>query len=277
MNWHLAATSLNATAVTNNEAMIAVADDGVLRVVNSNFESTDHLWIRAWFGHSASMTRQRLSSASFATPARPHLWPIHRSATIPSDPRALDLRRTPWAWPLNEELQVQHSNDLAMGNERANALLWLTPPGWSGGLPEFRKIRANGLSELVVRATATIVVTANAWSAAVELTLEEEIQAGWYALLNSHEFGASHIAHRFVFRNQRSGSKRLWRPGFLCQEAQGNQPDILQREPPFGVLGYFANREPPAIQVMALAAGATAVNLRLHLGYLGEQAPGILM
>lgn len=212
---------------------------------------------------AANATASRFNVPSWNQFGRHHIWPVNRSATIQGDTRVQDLREYPVPLPQNEEIAIEDSNNLGAGTEVTFAFMWVAPPAINYQLPR-------GLFTLTVRFTATIVITANGWSADAAVTFAEQIKGGVYSVIDVEAQAASLIAFRINFPRARQYNSRKLLPGDLGTNAVGNQ--VQRWKPrPFGEWGRFHTFEAPQIQCCSLAAGGTAIEGRMTLVYLGEQ------
>ena len=259
MPFHLAAMAVNAGVNDANVDMPAVADT-ILGIRNNHFILTEQYNLLYAFVHGASLLRARFNIPTLNAIARPQIWPIERSATIPDDPKGLDLRDMPLAIPTNEEIAIEESGNLGAANEREAAFIWLGDGGWNRNQPR-------GQYQMIVRFTATIVVSANAWSADVAIVFSETLRGGFYDVLGAWVVGASDLAFRLIFPRVAFQGSRQLRPGGLCQESVGNTPHVINDE--MGLWGTFHSFEQPTLQVFALTAGATAIEGRMLLSYRG--------
>lgn len=260
MPFHLSAYAV-AAGINDANVDVPVVSDTIFTTRNNHLILTEQYNLLYAFYHGASALRARFNSPTWNALARYQIWPVARSAVIPADPKGWDLRDMPLAIPLNEEIAVEESGNLGAATERETVFCWLGTPDWSRNLPRNQYT-------FIARFTATITVNANAWSGDVPITFAENLRGGFYDVLGAWAVGASDLAFRLVFpRAQFSGQRQL-RPGSLCQDAVGNLPPEINDE--LGYWGSFHSFEAPTLQVFALAAGATAIEGRLLLGYPGK-------
>lgn len=236
------------------------------RGTNNNFIFTEDYQLLAAFYHAASATRARFDIPTLNAIARPQLWPVERSATIPDDPGFLDLRNYPMKLPRNEEIAVQGSNDLGAATEQSQLFAWVAAPTWSMNLPR-------GQQRLIVRATGAVAGVAQAWSSLGALTFAENLRNGYYTIVGAQLFDAGTLAMRFIFARPPIINGRRMRPGVLSTEAIGNKPLEMQMGG-LGIFGTFHSFEPPQIEIFANAAGASVQEVRLDLVYQGENWGG---
>jgi hypothetical protein len=260
VGFHLAAFAV-AAGINDTNVDVPAVSDTIFTIRNNHFILTEPYNLLYAFHHGASALRARFNTPTLNALARYQIWPIARSATIPSDPKGLDLRQFPLAIPQNEEIAVEESGNLGAATEREATFVWLGTPDWNMNQGRYP-------FNLIVRFTATIAVNANAWSVDVPITFAENLRGGFYDVLGCWVVGASDLAFRLVFPRASFQGQRQLRPGALCQEAVGNLPWEACDE--MGYWGSFHSFEAPTIQVFALAAGTTAIEGRLWLGYPGR-------
>lgn len=262
---HLLAFSESTAAAASDDQINAVADPE-FTTRNNRFIFTEPYNMIGIFGNGASMTRARLNVPEINAIARHQIWPVERSATIPDEPGWQDYRDYPMQMPVNEEVSVESTNDLAMGTEIHNFFIWLAPPSWNRNLPR-------GIRRLTIRVTGAVAGVAQAWSALGNLTFAENLRGGWYSIIGAQCFDAGTLALRFVFAKPFIHMGRKLRPGIICQEAIGNTP-LREQFGGLGVFGHFHSFEPPQIEILANATAASTQEIRLDLVWHGERMPG---
>lgn len=262
--FHLLNYFVSAGAGDANVDMTAATDDTFSRR-NNHYIFSENWNLLAWAHLAASATRARFNAPTWNAFARHQVWPINRSATPPSFPRVADYRMFPLPIPLNEEIAIEESNDLAMGNEDTTSFLWIAPPSWNRQVPR-------GSLRLVVRATGAVARVADSWSTFGAITFAENLRGGWYSVLAAYVFSANLRAFRLSFPRMPLIAGRLLRPGALTSAALGNMetPDFNDG---LGVWGHFHTFEPPQLQVYGDATGADTQEIRLDLVYHGERQP----
>lgn len=265
MYFHMAAYIESLAAVTNSD-VDAVADE-VLQRRNAHLIMSEPFNVLGVYLSGTTLTRARFGNVALTVRGNNHLWPVHRSATIPSRPRPLDLRSRPLMLPLNEEITIEATTDAA-GPAQTSALLWLAKPEWRMTIPQ-------GLDRFVTRATVVSPAgSETTWSSPTAMVFERELFNGVYAVIGANLIAANALAFRLFFPSQKVIGGRQLRPGGLVQDAIGDFP----WEPQLGGLGEwgrFHTFEPPSVQVLGDAAGGT-YEIRLELVYLGT-AVNLLM
>jgi len=260
LDYNLTAAAAGAT----NSDMTAVADPDFSRR-NSHYIFTEPYKLLGLALVGASVIRGRYQVPTWNAIGECTIFNANRALQPPANPQIDLYYEQPPDVPLNEEFQVQASNNLAMGTEQENAILWLGTSDWTMNLPR-------GRLALLVRATVTITPTINVWSGVNDLTLSQSLRGGVYAVCHATMQGTNAAAFRIIFPRFRLYHGRKLRPGGLIQNAVG---DALNNQfyPPycsFGEWGRFHTFELPQIEVLGTTAGAITYQVFLWLVYLGE-------
>jgi hypothetical protein len=231
--------------------------------------------LQAAWALGASITDMRIDSPSMSIPARTHIVPGMRSASVPSRPFGTYFFEDPIQVPLQEEVATQVSNNLGAATENEWAIAILTPPYWNNQFKPGVPFSPAGPREVLIKFTATIVVSNLLFSAAAALTLAENLKGGWYALRWGQVQVSLGIAFRWIFPRQRPQARRPYRPGWLCSNALGDTPEEMQWLKRFGDCGYFHSSELPQIEVLAPTGAGTAVTGFMMLAFLGPGDPAM--
>lgn len=244
------------------DVTVPALTDEVFMDRNSGYIFTEDWAAISLAALGTTITRVKSNVPKLNAINRHHIFPLNQSATVPTNPNVQDMRNEPMALPKNEVFLWQGSNGAA-GAEQCTVLEAIVGPDWSMELP-------GHLQRLTVRATGAVAGVLNTWSLFGALTFpDQDLRGGVYSLIGAQCFDAGTIAFRFLFPRQADVQGRKLRPGGLAMEAIGNRPwDHQQGE--LGEWGRFHTFEPPQIQILANAAGASVQELRLDLLYLGE-------
>lgn len=260
MYFHTAGYVESVAASQTNLDIDAAQDDVIQRRNSHLIISEPYNLISAYIG-GVGLTRARFGNVALTLRGSNHLWPIHRSATIPSRPYLYDLREEPLPLPLNEEITIEVSTDATLGPNDQNVVLWMAKPVWNMNLP---------IGERLV-ARATVVITAGAeasWTALNSVVMERDLYHGVYAVVGANVIAANAIAFRLFFPSQPSVENRQHRPGGLVMDAVGDLPNPFQFKG-LGEWGRFHTFELPSVQTLDDTAGGT-YEVRLDLVYLGD-------
>lgn len=263
--FHLLGWNVNAGANDANVAMTAAATDPAFTARNGNYIFTEPYNVLAAAHFAVSALRVRLNVPSINAILPHHFWPVNRSVTVPSDPGWDDLRAYPLKLPVSEEVQVQESNNLAMGNEQTDFFMAIAPPSWTRTLP-------SGLLRVKARATATITTGSNAWGAFTAITFEAALRGGWYSVVGAYVQGAASKSFQINFPRQPQVQGRKLFPGGLAEQAIGNIPARGLADG-MGVWGTFHTFEQPTVAIWANAAAAVAHEIRFDMIYHGDTPP----
>jgi hypothetical protein len=259
--FHLMAYDTSVAAGTNFG--INSITDTVFTARNNHHIFSDPWALGLAYYQGVSAQRARINMPKINYLNRHHFFGINRSATIPNPCNLIDYRKEPVNLSQNEEMQIEVTNNQAMGNEQAVVLLWLVDPNWSMDFPAH-------LQRITARFTSAPVGIANDWSVDTVITFpDQDLKGGVYAVVGCQTFIAGILAVRWLFPRQPMTQDKQLRPGGLNLELQQN---ILQ--PVFsggmGEWGRFHTFELPRIQILANAAGGVALEGRVDLLYLGE-------
>jgi hypothetical protein len=221
----------------------------------------------------ASVTRGRYQVPHWNAIGETIIFNANRALQPPSNPQ--------WDWyigypsiiPMEEEFQVQVSNNLGASTEIENCVLQLITEDWSANIPRGVDIGANaGKYIFPIRVSFTVTPTLNAWSGPQILTFSQSLRGGVYAVVGGVLQGSNSVAWRVIFPRYRLYHGRKLRPGGLIQNAIG---DVItnQWDPwvvSMGEWGRFQTFEPPTIEVFGTAAASTTYQGFLWVSYLGE-------
>lgn len=246
VSFHLLAYTSGTLSTTANFDVPALTDDiFVISTATSHYlMDKDVAVLAAWAG-SATLQRVRLASATLRQISQPYIRPVNVGVLPATDPNVANWLTNPFKLPMNEDVGVEATSDIAMGNERVTVLLWVTdgldslPPG----------------EIIATRFTSTTAATANAWTT-LAITLENQFPPGDYYLVMSEHYSTNGIAHRWIVPNQ------YYRPGGLSFATVGLRTALPFYQYEYGAWGRFKNTTVPRFQVLCNGADAT------HVGYM---------
>lgn len=222
----------------------AISDD-ILAIQNSHFVLPQPMQLIAAQAMSVTLSRAKLASPSMRQIASPYVRPIQVALTPGNNTNIMLLDQNPFTVPAWEEIQMQATSALAMGNENMVGLIWLadqiTPVPQGNVIP--------------LRWTSTTAAVANAWTT-VTVTFADTIPSGVYAVVLSEHQSTTGKAHRIIFSNQ------MWRPGFPSFTALSQRLPYAMSKGQFGSLGRFRSNDFPRIQVLCNTTD------NAHEGYL---------
>jgi len=205
--------------------------------------SLDQLVLAAAGVGSGGQGTARLESPSLRDIARLLIAPVNgngdASAEPGSPPSVVDRRVNPLALAPTELLQA-----LVHSNTTAAAIQWVI--AWLADAPLTPGVAGEVLT---LRGNSTTALTASAWSN-LNLTWDESLPVGQYAVVGMRAVSAGLVAARLVFRG---GG---WRPGVLgCDtEADIDWPGF--RAGGLGEFGRFQQNEMPSVDFLSISADA---------------------
>ncbi len=265
MGFALVAYNAAAAAAGATNTDLSFVTDSEFSSRNSHLILTEPYQLLAVGATGVSLTRGRLQIPTFNAVGEFALFNVNRALQPPSNPQLDYYIPYPPMLPLNEEIQVQYSNNLGAATEQENAIVLLGTDDWNQNVPR-------GKLPICVRATFTVTPTINVWSASQALTLSQSLRGGVYSVVGATVQGTNAAAFRIIFPRYRLYHGRKLRPGFFTQNALG---DALGNQPPYGngflgEWGRFHTFELPLIEVLGTTAGAITYQVFLWLIFLGE-------
>lgn len=236
--FHCAAYSVTTVANTPTNG-VAIQDDILTRNPTSgNFILPDDemLFLTTFIGATAG--RCQINSATLRQVNLPYIRPSIVGAHPYTLCKVQSFLDQPLRLPKNEEIAMTFTSTAA---EAEWGIMWLgqTLEGVPAG---------DILTCRWTNTTATAV--AGSWTT-IQMTLDQILPPGTYAVVGSEVICASGLAHRLIIPNQ------YFRPGALSMLALGSvqPPQFMDRE--LGSWGTFMNFVLPQVQVLCTAADAT--------------------
>lgn len=262
-----------AVAALNSLVQLPALADPAFVPQNSNFIFYEPYRIIGLYGHGVSLTALQLFDTTWNSLNVPQIYPVDLSLNIPANPNVLDYRQYPLDIPMNEQIQVQASNNLAMGTESEALLMWITPPSDPRTIPPPPPPYGN-MGRIRALFTTTIALTANAWSPDAAVTVPNLIKGGTYCVVGCQLVAARGVAVRINFPRAPLYQGRKLFPGDLCTAAYGNVPSKLGPQA-WGPWGYFDTTEYFQMAVLANTTVASATYTGyLDLIYMGQNLIG---
>jgi len=267
--YHTLVYNAAAAAAGGTNVDLSAATDSEITQRNSHYTFSENYKMLGVAAVGASVTRGRFQVPKWNAVGEAIIFNANRSLQPPSNPQwDLWVARPPTI-PLEEEFQVQLSNN-AGAPEIENVVLNIGPDtDWSQNLPQ---PSPDYPLVLCVRTSFTVTPTLNAWSGGQILTFSQSLRGGVYSVIGGVVQGTNAVAWRMIFPRNRMYHGRRLRPGGLIQNAVG---DIVstQLDPwvlGWGELGRFHTFELPNIEVFGTLAGAITYQAFLWLIYLGQ-------
>jgi hypothetical protein len=230
--------------------------------VGNNPIFTDQVYLMAAAVLGADTTQAQIYSPSIAPFGNINLKEMGLSATPGSFPRIQDFRSRPIMIPTNEQISALITDTVGVDD---SFHFWLCDKAWS-------RSQVQALGRYIQYWTCAPTRVAGAWSGGYAITYQNQPQGGWYVIHDVVCFNAVCRAFRVIFPKGPTVNNRIWRPGDFCLQALAN----LQRpgwENGKGDWGSFNTFEPPTIEVLADAAGATTLDLWVDVEFIGNQPP----
>src|ERR1700738_2424702 len=247
MSYHTLVYNGAAVGVNAANTDINAAVDTELQQRNNHYLFTERYRLLAASLIGVSVTRGRFQAPRFNYVGELAIFNANRALQPPSNPQWDLYAVYPLEIPQNEEFQCQVSNNLGAATEQENVVLQIIPDDWSANLPAGEPMIPGAF---IIRATAAITPTLNAWSGPNAITLSQSPRGGVYAVVGAVVQGTNAVAWRWVFPRNKIYHGRRLRPGGLIQTAVGdvtnNQIDPWMMG--LGVQGYFHTFELPSIE-----------------------------
>lgn len=242
--FHLLAYYTNDLASgASNVALGTVTDQAFTRDTTGYFFPENMKLWAAYAGNDA-FTSVRLNSPSLRDPFLPYVEPFSLTTLPANTPPIAKFWEMGTDLYKNEYLQVQGSRGVVVASD-AYALLWVgkgrqaIPPG----------------PRRTIQITTAITIAEGTWSLGT-ITFAETLPSGKYCIVGMNVFGTNLLAARLAF----TGGG--YRPGVICQGAQGEwlEPSFDRDE--LGKFGEFLNTVPPQLECFGVGAGTS------QIGYL---------
>lgn len=249
-----------ATGAAVVDADMTAATDPEISQRNSHYILTEPYQLLAAMVLGATVTRANIQVPTFNAITRFNIHPINAALTVASPPRVDNWTAYPPDLPTNEEITVKVTDT---ANEQATVLLWIGTKDWNRNIPR-------GMPPVPIfecRVTAAVTTIANAWSGLGQLTFEQSLRGGTYAVVGAEWILATIIAVRMVFPRTKMYMGRKLRPGVIATQAIGNIPMLTGEYGPmfWGEHGRFSTFEPPQVEAWSTAAAAVTIEGRLWL------------
>lgn len=253
-----------ATAGTQNFDLSAAVDPDFTQR-NNHYTFTEPYNLGGVMPVGVSVTRGRFQAPTWNALGEVTIFNANRAITPPANPQWDSYMAVPPPVPMNEEFQIQLSNNLGAATEVENCGVILLTKDFSPAIPR-------GIFTGCFRASFTVTPTLNAWSGPQLLTLSANLRGGVYAVVGAKVQGANAAFFRIIFPRMKLYNGRKLRPGGPVQTALGDATN-QQMSPwmmEFGEWSRFHTFELPQVEVFGTVAGAITYQVFLWLVYLGE-------
>lgn len=249
-----------------NVAMTAATDPNFTQDGAGNYRFTEDYKLLGAAMVGTSVTFGRFQNSHWNALGEFDIFAANRSLEPPATPWIDWYRPNPLPIPKFESFKVQDNNNLGSSTEIENCLLWIQAADGLWPVPP------SGMPIKTIAKIASFTPTLNAWSVPQAITFNGTQRPGVYAIIGAVLQMDDVVAFRFIFPRYRMYNGRQLRPGFIAQNAVGNNPSFqIQREAGMlGEAGRFWSFELPQVEVFATAADAGGGTLFLDMLFLGE-------
>lgn len=268
---HTSVFNASAAAAGATNTDFTFATEPVLRGQNNHLILTAAMKLLGVSIIGASVTRGRWQIPKWNFYGEPTLFTVNRSLQVPANPQWDYWAENGPLMPLNQEIQLQVSNNLGAATEIENGVVMLAPPSWNKQIPE------QPLFTFWTRATVAITPTLNAWSGGANISLAQSLLGGTYGIRRAVIQGTNAVAARLVLARPLVYGGYPLRPGDLVQTAVGDALGavVLPWQAPWGRWGYFSTLELPQLEVFGTVAGAITYQIFMELDYLTDDVGAI--
>lgn len=186
----------------------------------------------------SGLTHGRLEAAGLLRVAYPGVVPLNGAVTVAAGlPRVMDNTDRPLMLTGGEDVYF------AVKNGGAAATFGLLLVGFD--VPAV----PSGESFWLRYSKSGITATANAWTPYTDVTWEQTLPSGTYAIIGMDHWGATAAAARLILAGSR------YRPGVYAHvNAAASEGNGLFLQGRLGVLGYFTNQQLPGVEVLCTGA-----------------------
>ena len=203
--------------------------------------------VGAYAGGALTLTRAQLTTPKLRAITPTNLRPLDVVAVPSSRPPLIEYFRHPIGLNPIDENQVLASTSAIAATPLLIAILFgdgnfNVPPG----------------DMFTIHASQSIATVANAWTAG-NITLDQPLPAGRYAVVGMDTFGTGEVFSRLIFPNQ------VWRPGNLAGATAAFIGSRYARWGNLGVLGEFESFAQPQLDCFNQTGGAQTVDLMMDI------------
>lgn len=238
-NFHLAAF-YSSLAASQTDLAISPVVDPALTTNNNGMLLPEPMRIGMAYASGLGVTQARFAVPSLRVVAQPRVHPVNK-ALYPVDDAPINRPGEQGARVLKSEtFQTQLTSDATAGPNDSYVLAWLYPQ------PRQRI----GGDITTIRASSTVTAVTGSWVLG-QMTMEQDLPSGKYAIVGADVLAATAVAMRFRFPG---GG---YCPGVLCQQAAGQFFLDTFRYGNCGVFGTFENSVIPQIDVLGTSGAVT--------------------
>lgn len=190
----------------------------------------------------------RLEAPSLLRKSRQYISPVNGNndgdVEPGSPPAVMDMRENPLRLRSTEDIQALVDSDTT-----SPAFQWLLMLFSDGSI-----VKPSG-EMFTIRATAAVTLVAGQWTQG-QMTFQDNLPAGKYAVVGLSAIAAGLVAARLVFRGGEG-----WRPGCLGRDSESDLEHPMFRYGGLGVWGEFSHNAEPGIEFLSISADTAEVVL----------------
>lgn len=221
-------------------ALGSVADQAWTRDTTGYF-MPDNLKLWAAYAGNDAFTTVQLDQPSLRDPFLPYVEPFSLTTLPANTPPVYKVFEFGINLHKNEYLRVRGSRGTVVASD-AYALLWVgrnripVPPG----------------PRRTIRWTSSTTIAEGTWALG-SITFDVTLPEGKYCIVGMAAFGTNLLAARCVFTGG------VWRPGVICQGAQGEWVEPAFDRNELGKYGEFLNTLQPQVEFFGVGAGTSQI------------------
>jgi hypothetical protein len=216
-----------------------------------------------------NITETNLLSPTLNAITKFNLNPANIGADTAPSPFLMDYyTHFPIPLPQNEEIQFQVNGSGADTIGGVGLIVIATPQWQRAKLP----VGISPLPVFTMKFTCTPTMNARNWSTLQNMTFEQSLRGGTYAVAGMEVWGTNLLAGRIVFPQSPMYMGRRLRPGWVASNAYGAITPLVGDVGPFflGTWGQFTTAELPLFESLGTGSATTAVTGYLRLVRLSE-------
>lgn len=238
MKHHLLALGGAAQDYSAGLVSVPVVADVLIRTVANVIQCNDDWQIFMARMGGVGMLRARLSSAQARIRGYPNLDTLSATALPGSFPDLANLKDNPIQVYNGENVTIQATN---AGAQTTIGCLFMSRDQLNFNQPP------TGLRWVSFTAPGT--GTVNTWSSPINIVMDDDLEAGNYAVYGMRFYEATTYFARLIFKDQ------VERPGCIANQTK-TQKSMDVEVGPLGLHGRFQSITPPFIEVMTTTAAA---------------------
>jgi len=243
MLWAIVWQKATGGAVTDQAGTLAT-DQTMPVDANSNPLFPIPMLNMMWWAGGATLTRVRVNAPKFRYITRSLIRPIDAQTTPSSRPIIMESWRHPLSYNAVEPINLLQSDTAS------------ETPNICGVFGDGNRNAAQG-DMYTARFTTTFTPTANAWTASGNITFDDTLPAGQYAIIGLDTFSTGLVAARVIALGPPlPGTIPNIRPGFVFPTSNNDQSTRYIRYGYLGELVRFVNTALPQLEIFNTAATA---------------------